>query len=430
MPQAPSKRWVVPFVLGSTALAQTQSFTVDELVDHALASNRGLIAFRQRLPAARGALRQAGLRVNPSVEVVSGNGAVLGNPGVWDVSAAYFHTFELGGKRDRRVVLAESEVAASGFELENQERFLRAEIRRAYLTASSADRNLANARDLQSVTEDSLRLISARVMAGESPALDLSLVQVEVNRIRTDIRIFEDQFARAKAQLRVLAGLPASGGFTLTSSLEQLPSIPSLDNALSLARERRPDLRTLRQAEKSTDAALQLEKAQAKPNLTGFARFGYEYDNFGIFGISGSSLVPIIDRDRILSVGIAIPLPVRNKNEGNIDMAIARGNEARSRRQYLDNLVEQEIRAAYSRVEAIREATRIFENGVLYSSVSNLRVVRGAYDMGELRLLDVVNEQRRLVETQRTYTELLRQHQEAIAEVESAIGVSLAEVKP
>jgi outer membrane protein, heavy metal efflux system len=64
----------------------------------------------------------------------------------------------------------------------------------------------------------------------------------------------------------------------------------------------------------------------------------------------------------------------------------------------------------------------VFDQGVVQQSQENLRIVRGAYELGELRLLDVINEQRRLLETQRAYTDLLRDTNIAIAELERAVG--------
>ena len=78
--------------------------------------------------------------------------------------------------------------------------------------------------------------------------------------------------------------------------------------------------------------------------------------------------------------------------------------------------------AALSRLSAAQRALQLFDSGVIAQSQENLHVVRGAYDLGELRLLDVINEQRRLIETQRAYTELLRDAFVAAVELERATG--------
>ena len=85
----------------------------------------------------------------------------------------------------------------------------------------------------------------------------------------------------------------------------------------------------------------------------------------------------------------------------------------------------QEITAAYRRFEASQRARAIFEGTVLDRSQDNVRIIRAAYSAGELRLFDVLNEQRRLVDTQRAYTEVLKEYFLSVVELERAIGVPL-----
>jgi cobalt-zinc-cadmium efflux system outer membrane protein len=123
-----------------------------------------------------------------------------------------------------------------------------------------------------------------------------------------------------------------------------------------------------------------------------------------------------------LTGGISILLPLADRNQGNIEAAVARQRAARLRRESLERVVRQEVMSAAARLAASRSALQLFEAGVIGQSQENLRVVRGAYQLGELRLLDVINEQRRLIDTQRAHTELLRDAYAAMVELERAIG--------
>ena len=135
--------------------------------------------------------------------------------------------------------------------------------------------------------------------------------------------------------------------------------------------------------------------------------------------------MPLRDRDNLLTAGISISLPVRNRNQGNIEAAVARDRGARLRREALERSARREVLAAVNRYQAARKALGVFDEGVVPQSQENLRIVRGAYELGELRMLDVINEQRRLLETQRAYTDLLRDANIAVAELERAVGAPL-----
>lgn len=410
---------------------QSSSRTLDELIQMALANNQDIAARRQRIPEAKGTLQQAGLRPNPELDTSLGNGAVIGNSGLWSGAIGFSQTFELGGKRSHRVELADSDLKSTGLEVQERERILRFEVRNAFVEALAAGRNLAITRDLSSLTEDGLRLVAARVEQGESPPLERSLLQVESNRIKADIRLFQSQHERALMTLRQLVGLPQNEPLSIAGELVTTPVQEiALQEMLKQALANRPDILALKQQEQSGDAAVRLEQSLAIPNLTGFTRFNYDYDRLPQFGLNSGMVVPIIDRDRMLSVGVSIGLPVRNRNQGNIASAVARRESTHLRRQYQEQVVAREVQAALNRLNAAVEAAKLFDQGVLQQSSDNLRVIRSAYQLGELRLLDVVNEQRRLIDTQRTYTEILRENQLALAELETAIGATVLGVKP
>jgi cobalt-zinc-cadmium efflux system outer membrane protein len=63
--------------------------------------------------------------------------------------------------------------------------------------------------------------------------------------------------------------------------------------------------------------------------------------------------------------------------------------------------------------------------GVLAESEKNLSVIRQAYNLGQLRLLDVLNEQRRLLETQLSYIDSEAELARSVAELERAAGGEL-----
>jgi len=54
----------------------------------------------------------------------------------------------------------------------------------------------------------------------------------------------------------------------------------------------------------------------------------------------------------------------------------------------------------------------------------NLDVVRQSYELGRGSLLDVIAEQRRFIDVETGYTDVLKQVYDAAVEVERAVGVS------
>jgi cobalt-zinc-cadmium efflux system outer membrane protein len=153
----------------------------------------------------------------------------------------------------------------------------------------------------------------------------------------------------------------------------------------------------------------------------GYTRQDNQFD--GLFGFNNSgALSPLRDRDDILKFGVSIPLRTSRSGAGNVQAATARTSSARLRREYLERNIPLEVEAAYQHWRTAAESLQMLQSGVLDPSTSNLSVIREAYKLGQLRLLDVLNEQRRLVDTQLAYIDAQADAARTKAEVERAAG--------
>ncbi|HJT70786.1 MAG TPA: TolC family protein [Terriglobales bacterium] len=400
--------------------------SVEQLVSAALARNAELLAARQRITEAQGLLRQSGFRPNPGVEVTFGTGSFLGSSGERELSVGYSHIFELGGKRQRRIEVSELGIKLAQFEVADRERQLRADVGTRYGEALAAIRNLEIAQRQLQLNQETFQITTARVREGEAPAIDQGLLQVEVGRLESDRTLFENQVVRALFAVKPLVGMSADDALRLNGNLRAMPVNLSLEQALEKALASRPDLEAVRLEEKLREAETRAAKAEAVPNVIATGRYSRTNSEFPQLGLnSAGASVPLRDLDNVVTAGLSITLPVRNRNQGNIAAAEARTESARLRSRFLEQVVAQEVRSAYSRYQAASQALRIFDQRVLDRSQDNLRIIRAAYTSGELRLFDVLNEQRRLTDTQRAYTDVLKEYFVAVVELERAVGSPL-----
>lgn len=397
--------------------------TVEQLIEKALQSNNSFLASRKQIDEAQGLRIQAGLRPNPTLQTNLSSGPAVGNSGEGEVSVSYSHTFELGRKRDRRVDVATLGVTLTERTVADLERQLRADIKARYVEAISAARNLTTAQELLSVTDQTFRIAEARVEQGEAPALDARLLDVERNRLRSDELLLEGQVKRSVLELKTLAGIEADTELVLHDGSALIAvSIPPAE-AIERALKERPDLQAARTGEQKSRAEAELARAEAVPNITGYLGYTNSRSRFPQLGLNpGGGTSRVSDNDNLLGIGISIPLPIRDRNQGNIYAAEARNVQARLRRQFLEQTARREIEAAYNRYQAALRARTLFDDSINRQAEENLKTMRGSYDLGETRLVDVLNEQRRLIETRRAYTEVLREYQLSVVELERLIG--------
>jgi cobalt-zinc-cadmium efflux system outer membrane protein len=421
---------LVSVVSGSSEAPQTagsiSSPTAVDLVRRALQANGELTAARLDLERGRARLRQAGLRPNPTIDLEHTTGRLTGSPDERDLSLGVALPLELGGQRQRRFDVAEAELAATEAEVADRERRLTHEVLGAYADALAALRELQITNDLQDLDVQTTRVVRTRVEKGDAPNLELNLLLVEADRLRSRRALVEGRMNAALITLGNLIGAPPTEGLAVSTQTGAQPIDPSqvpstLDAAIDAALRQRPDLRLARLNELTTQAGLRLARAQAFPEVTVSGKFIANRTTNNL----PTGLVPVPTDDRLLAFGVSIGLPMFNTNQGAKAEAAVAIRQAQIRREFTEQVVRAEVTSAFRRLEAARAAVTVFEQGVINRSTDNVRVIRAAYELGEFRVTDLITEQRRLLDSQREYTDALVEGYRAIADLYAAMGITL-----
>jgi outer membrane protein, heavy metal efflux system len=392
----------------------------DDLVRYALAHNGELAVTRQAIVEARGRLRQAGLKPNPMLEA-GGWQTVTSADNNLMVEVEW--PLELGGRRKSRESVGLREVEMREAEALDYERRLSAEVRSRYSEAVAAARNLKFGEDLLGLLRSSHGLIKSRVELGKSALLEQNLVLVEMNKADA-LRIgFESKTEVALLELKKVIGMAPDEPLILSGDFTYERQPPPQSEALRLALETRPDLIALRAAESLAAAQIQQARVEGKTDASVFAGYqrmqsGYEVRGFNDAG----ALVPVNGVFHSATFGVRLSLPTRNKNQGNIEVAAATAEAARRRREFAEHVVRTEVAAAYARMTLARAAVAIYRDGVRDAAARNLEVLRQAYMLGQRNLLDVISEQRLLIEVETGYTEMLKEQLDASIEIERVTG--------
>ncbi|MGH9658527.1 MAG: TolC family protein [Bryobacteraceae bacterium] len=412
--------------LGAQPRQTGRDVSLEELQRLALERNVDLLAVRQEIAASRGLLTQTRLRPNPGLDFTLGTGRPLGSPGERAMEIGYAHTFELGGKRARRIDVGSAGVEIAELLVADRERLLITDIKVRYAEALAAERNLEMLGELSELTQRAYRVAQQRVSEGEAAPVERALLQVEAGRMTADRLLAESASARAVAALKLAAGLDLAELLVLRDQMKAPAIALSLEEAIAKALAGRPDLKVARAEENRADADLRLARAERVPDVIGVARYGRIESQFPQFGTTVSGQLALLrDTDHVLTVGVSIPLPFADRNQGNIETAMARRQSAGLRRQFVEQSVRTEVTAAYTQYVAALQALEAFGQDVVNQSQESIKIIRASYDLGEVQLLDLLQEQRRLVETQKAYTEILKEHYVSRAALEAAVSAEL-----
>ena len=414
---------LVPGSAVATDADPQTGLTVDQAVAFALEHNGELLAARKEIEAASALVRQAALRANPKVDA-SVSKTITGTDN--NVTLSGMLPLELGGRRSARIKVAERELEMRRQDVANRERMLAADVRTKFGEALAAILKLGFDEDLIATSQRGYNLVAARVTEGGTAPLEQNMVLVELNRLRSMRETAEGRAQIEMLELRNLIGMTPDEPLRLRGDFNDvIAPLALLADATERALSERPDLKLARAAE--TFAEARIEQARTEGRLDASLTAGYQRmdSSYPLNGINDvGQLSPIRSTFHYFTIGVSLDLPVRNKNQGAIEAAIAEAEGAKRRREFLELTVRREVASAYAHYNSSARAAEIFRVGVKDQANANLDVVRQTYELGSKTLIDYLSEQRRFIDLQNGYIDVLLDTYKARVEIERATSSS------
>jgi len=283
------------------------SLTFDGAVEQFLAHNEDLQIARQETKKTDADLITARERPNP---VLSGSYEFMDvNHGFKDTSRGsnaqatviLSHPIETADKREKRIRLAEKAIGYSRVLYDETVRKQLGNLVDAYYTVVSDQADWSNARDNADAYSEIMAVAKTKFDHGFLSRIDyekLSLQQIDYAREveKSRLALFSDT-----QQLASLLALP-SAELNVTAPRDIEVQLPPLEPLLAQITQR-ADCKAAKENQSVAEAALNLEKANAVPNVG----VGIEYASFG----------PTYEP--LFGMNVSLPLPVYDRNEGEIE---------------------------------------------------------------------------------------------------------------
>ncbi len=350
---------------------QSGVFTLAQLEAMALQHNpslRELAATTQKAAAFR---TQVGLRANPLVGYLAQQ---LADEGTDQHLAFIEQEFVTGGKLELNRRVQNEAVNVQMLELEAQRYRVLTDIRIKFVETLAAQNRLSAIEEFVPVVSKGLELTELRLKAAEGSKIDVLQAQVqlyEIDLVRQQTRVdLEATWKEVAAmigvpqleQRRLEGTLPESANtFDWTSLAETMvASSPEYSSALARVSQAR--------------AELVRHGAQNIPNLQ--VQFGAGVDNGTNSGM--------------MNLQLAAPIPVHNKNQGNIAAARAEYCRALSEVQRIENSIKSRLAAVSGQYNSAAAAVGMYAEMILPSAEESLELAEVAYKAGETSFLQVL----------------------------------------
>lgn len=388
-------------LLGLSIEVRASVLTLEAALRTAQDNNPELAAARWGSAIAEGERTQAGLLPNPELSWEQEDT----RNGQQTTTVSLSQRLELGGKRGARVTLAERGQAAAALALERQGNALRADVLAAFDSAVQAQQRLQLAEQSLRLTERGLQVVRGRVRAGSAPPIETTRAQVQVSEMRLEQGRAQQAVAVAYQQLAAVTGAPQAL-FARVEPTPLAPLSPPLAQTLLARLEQTAELRLARLQIEQREADLGLARSQRIPDLT--VSLGSQYSES--------------DRERINVVGVSMPLPLFDRNQGNVLAAARRADQALDLRNGAELRLRSEVVQAVAQWQVAAREVQAFDRSILPAAQQAVDAATRGFERGKFSFLEVLDAQRTLVAARTQYLLAQAQGSDARVRLERLFG--------
>lgn len=410
---------VVICVAAAPIQAEEKAVTLAEIMTIARENNGELKALREEAGISEAGKIKAGLYPNPVLELDGATGALTGSSSENRLGIGISQEFLIGGKLEKRLAVAESEIARFGSRIKDAERLLLLEVKSGFYDLLLAESRLELAHKSRELNNQLLQITKERLAAGDIAELDVNLSRVETARSEERKIEAERELVPSRQRLLTLMGAPTLSDLKIAGSSETKPVTANPAELKAMALKNRPDLQALAAEKSKGEADLTLAQADKAPNVTAGIAFSRESTLTSVGGMSNRST------DYLVGLKLSVPIPYFDRNQAGIKEAQARKSSAETRQAFVRQSIEREVEAAHARLAAAEKSANIYAKEILPQLSENLKLVQEAYRLGEVGILAVIEEQKKFIEVNDSYLTSLHNWNNAVAKLDAAVGIEL-----
>ncbi len=378
---------VVSMGLGSLAGAEVPrheqgdpigEITLEQALAAALARNPGLRVAALEPDARSGALIQAGMYPNPSLEVEASSGPGPTASG-GELAVRLRQGLEPWGRVDAKESLASRAVTVSRAALRGARFELELEVRRAFVEVLVAQEGVALAEAEARLAQEVSAAAEARVAAGSSPPLDLARTRILGAMARSGLTVAQARLQEARIRLARTWGVDRAS-FSRVEGRIRGTGHPSWSGLVARLGEH-PVISTLEAMVEEAEARFRLEGLEAMPPV----------------GLVLGAQRTSPEEGLALVLGLELGIPAFDRNQGRVAEARARVIQARARLAARVAEARSRLRERLERLRAEDVRVRELEGEVLPGAEAIFQGAKRAYEAGKLGILELLDAQSGLI---------------------------------
>lgn len=408
---------------GAVVVGDPNGYTLDEAISILMQQNLGLLAMKFEIPMADADVLTAGLRANPifyaDAQLVPYGRFSRERPGgqtQYDVNIT--HPLDVNGKRKARMEVAR--VAKRAIEAQFQDA-VRQQIDNLYtvfIDVAAAELTREYSRKYLEGIDRLLRVNEDLLEKKQIPEDPVFALRAQLEHAQLQLRESAHAVDRTTRRLAQLLNVPREQAAVIRirdNLRDERPLPAGEDQLIAAAMDSRADLAALRLGLQRSRSDVALAKRERLSDLYLLYQ-PYTLQDNRPFGLKSPTS---------WAVGLTAPLPIYNRNQGNIERAKINVNQTEVELTLLQRQIQDEVSEAVHEFELSREAMIESEREILPAS----RRVRDAayrrWQGGETNVLSYLDAQRVFNERVRDYRDAIVRHRRSVLDLNTAVGVRL-----
>lgn len=399
-------RFILLLGLVAASPAWSLTLTFSDIAPRVSRHHPQLLAARMAVEEAKGRQLGAGRLSNPTAGFEFQNESrVSPRSGVFSLDQSFPITRRLSLEKQ----LSSQLVSAAELEVKNAERLFVAEARSLAVRWMSLTKQKTLRQQQTELAQKLATFAKERSEAGELSALDAVQAQVDGQRLQLEANRLEIESLGLQGQLKPMLGLSPATELTITGDL------PTLVLPGKRPWEQRADYQLAQAKEQAAQTEAELARARR-----------FEDVSAGFFAGREQQDVTPRNTERTGFVGFrfSIPLPLWNRNQGEIAEKRAGIERARLEKDALASQINSEAATARREMEANASLVRETQDKLLPMVKVQMEKLEKAYEAGQIDLLSVLRAREQRLQLEASTLDATRDFHLARIRYEAAVGVA------
>jgi cobalt-zinc-cadmium efflux system outer membrane protein len=393
--------------LPRAAAEVVQGVTLQEALRRALDHHPSLAIANEDVNAASARIPQAEFgpqyELGLDLENFAGSDEVSGTDAL-ETTLQMSRALELGGKRDRRIAVAEMERRSALARLDVARLELVTDVTAKFLDVLGAQQELEIANRFLTLATETRQQAERRVAAGSALSAEAYRARAEVGRQDAFLQETRGKLAGARGALSATwTGTDEAG--SVVGDLRGTPPLEPFAAVLERLEES-PRVAVLISEERLRDAERRLARSQARPDLT--------------LALGVRHLNEVDDTGLVASA--SVPLGSRSRSRARVAESEALIRRTQAERDALKRSARATVSALHSAVEARRRSLEIIDREVRPAAETAREQVQRGYRLGRLSYGEYALATREALQTELEWVRIATEYHQLRSQLEGLIG--------